>query len=342
MVTKATCSVLDLDPIQSLNMNGNRIEGLGTPVLQTDASNKDYVDLNALPIIGGTMAGALDMGGFGINNLLNPTSAQDAATKNYVDTAAATPLGYISSLQMSNGTDAQHDIDITAGQCRDTGDTTTINLISGITKRIDGPWTEGTGQGGFPSALPPLMSNTWYHFFVIAKPDGTVDVGWDTSLTATNLLNDATGYTAFRRIGSTFTDGSSNIVAFIQFGDLFTWDISVQEFASQNTSGILVTVQTPLGVKTLARFGCRINEFGFDATEAFALITSPQQTNSVPSISNCDASSLQFFTAWRTDSNGYKEVVTNESSQVRFRTNASDCTFRAYLHGYVDRRGQDD
>ena len=85
MVTKATCSVLDLNPIQSLNMNGNRIEGLGSPVIATDAASKDYVDLNALPVIGGAMSGDLDMGGNSIINMADPVNPQDAATKIYVD-----------------------------------------------------------------------------------------------------------------------------------------------------------------------------------------------------------------------------------------------------------------
>ena len=95
MVTKATCSVLDLDPIQSLNMNGNRIEGLGSPVVTTDAANKDYVDLNALPVIGGTMSGSINMDSNSIFNLVDPINPQDAATKNYVDTAGSALESYL-------------------------------------------------------------------------------------------------------------------------------------------------------------------------------------------------------------------------------------------------------
>ena len=57
MVTKATDHVLDLDPVNSLNMNGNRIEGVGSPVLGTDAANKDFVDSTVGTEINNALAG---------------------------------------------------------------------------------------------------------------------------------------------------------------------------------------------------------------------------------------------------------------------------------------------
>jgi hypothetical protein len=75
-----------------LDMGGNQIENLGTPVANTDATTKDYVD-NALggklDTSGGTMSGDIDMGGQMVNNLGAPVATDDAATKGYVDTALA-------------------------------------------------------------------------------------------------------------------------------------------------------------------------------------------------------------------------------------------------------------
>ena len=72
-----------------------------------------------------------------------------------------------------------------------------------ITKQIDvTPWVAGTNAGGFPSLLT-LTADTWYHLFIIKNPSsGVVDAGFDSNLSATNLLNDATGFTRFRRVGS--------------------------------------------------------------------------------------------------------------------------------------------
>ena len=75
-----------------LDMGGNQIENLGTPIANTDATTKDYVD-NALggklDTSGGTMTGDIDMGGQMVNNLGAPVATDDAATKGYVDGALA-------------------------------------------------------------------------------------------------------------------------------------------------------------------------------------------------------------------------------------------------------------
>jgi len=75
-----------------LDMGGNQIENLGTPIANTDATTKDYVD-NALggklDTSGGTMSGDIDMGGQMVNNLGAPVATDDAATKGYVDGALA-------------------------------------------------------------------------------------------------------------------------------------------------------------------------------------------------------------------------------------------------------------
>lgn len=82
-----------------LSLGGNVISNVGTPVADTDAVNKRYVDVefqaiesefatalkSYLQLKGGTMQGSLDMGGFSLTNLEAPVNASDAATKQYVD-----------------------------------------------------------------------------------------------------------------------------------------------------------------------------------------------------------------------------------------------------------------
>ena len=114
----------------AIAMGANKITGLGTPTLSTDAATKTYVDTSIsnlvasapaaldtlnelaaalgndasfsttvtnsiaskLPLVGGTMTGAIAMGTNKITGVGNPTLAQDAATKTYVDTADALKL----------------------------------------------------------------------------------------------------------------------------------------------------------------------------------------------------------------------------------------------------------
>ena len=80
-----------------------RITGLTAPQENSDATNKQYVDVlyvnleseivttasQYLPLKGGTMTGVLNMGSNHIQNLEDPQADDDAATKGYVDTTAA-------------------------------------------------------------------------------------------------------------------------------------------------------------------------------------------------------------------------------------------------------------
>ena len=110
--------------------------------------------------------------------------------------------GFINGLQLANGTDATNDIDIAAGACVDSSDAVNMVLSSVFTKQIDANWAVGSAAGGFPSGLT-LTDDTWYHVFLIRRSDtGVVDGGFDTSLTAANLLTDASDYDSYRRIGS--------------------------------------------------------------------------------------------------------------------------------------------
>ena len=61
----------------NLAMGTNRITGLGTPSVSTDAVTKAYAD-TMVPLAGGTMTGALTLSGA-------PTTGLHAATKTYVD-----------------------------------------------------------------------------------------------------------------------------------------------------------------------------------------------------------------------------------------------------------------
>lgn len=166
------------------------------------------------------------------------------------------PRGHISGFVPSNDTDADHDINVTAGTCRDASDAATIKLTSAITKQIDASWASGDDAGGLSSSLT-LSADTWYHIFAI-NVAGSADVGFDTDIDAANLIADHSA-TAYRRIGSVLTDGSSNIIAFTADEtdggglDVFWTDppLSVNAQAVSSSAATL-TLDVPTGYKTKA------------------------------------------------------------------------------------------
>lgn len=109
-------------PTTDVSMGTYKITNLGTPVSNTDASTKAYVDTSIANLIAGapstldtldeiaaaladtanfsdtvvlktgsTMSGALNMGTNKITNMGTPTVSTDAATKGYVDTVTVAP-----------------------------------------------------------------------------------------------------------------------------------------------------------------------------------------------------------------------------------------------------------
>lgn len=172
------------------------------------------------------------------------------------------PPRYMFGFVLSNGTDSVNDIDIGVGACVDTLSLTNMLQTSVFTKQIDAVWAEGSAAGGFPSGLTSgtPQNTTWYHVFVIRRGDtGLLDYGFDTSLTAANLLADATNYSSYRRIGSIYY-ATGTIAQFVSYAGA---DASVRTLwnGSTPTGNVTVTstpqnitLQVPTGISTLAHF----------------------------------------------------------------------------------------
>ncbi len=239
-------------------------------------------------------------------------------------------LGDLSGLRTEQDTDTDHDIKINTGTALDSGKDTIIRLSSALVKRIDANWTAGTNQGGFPSGLS-LTADTWYHYFLIYNPTSdTTDAGWDTSLSATNLLSDATGYTKYRRIWSHLTDGSSNIRDYYQRKNWNYWkDITVDFNGSFGTTATLVTLLVPLGVDCLVKF------IGFSVRAGASndlLLTSPYQTDvaattNIVNIKNPVSQAIEFQNM---------QILTNTSSQIRGRASQNSSSVIIDTYAYKD------
>ena len=83
------------------------------PYLFSCVNDNDSADASKLPLLGGTMLGAINMGGFAITNLIDPVNPQDAATRNYVHTYVTSELLGVSESQWL---DSASDIYFNAGK----------------------------------------------------------------------------------------------------------------------------------------------------------------------------------------------------------------------------------
>ena len=148
-------------------------------------------------------------------NGVDPTiGTQGLVTVNYLNKHQV-GFNYLEGFNLSNdSTNFQSTIDISAGQCSDSQNICVMTQKTPFNKNLFNTWQEGTGNGGRASSVT-LSSNTTYHVFAISDTNGNnVDFGFDTSLTAVNLLSTATSassiqYTQFRRIGSIITEPSN-------------------------------------------------------------------------------------------------------------------------------------
>jgi hypothetical protein len=103
----------------AIAMGTNKITGLGTPTVSTDAATKAYAD-TMLPLAGGTLSGALAMGTNKITGVGDPTNAQDVVTKYYLDnvvlapsnlTGPITSVGAATSIASQTGTGTKFVVD---------------------------------------------------------------------------------------------------------------------------------------------------------------------------------------------------------------------------------------
>ncbi len=235
--------------------------------------------------------------------------------------------GQRSGMILSNAADTAHDITASAGSRRDSSDTVTIVKGSAMTKQIDSSWSAGTAAGGLANGVA-LQSNTWYHFHVIQHTNGTVDYGFDTSITATALLS-GSGYTYYRYLGSVLTDGSSNLLQFLQCNDMFSWTDPTVSFttSSLSTTRTPAVISVPPGVNS--HVFCNTSCTNASATSIY--VANGNSTDSAPSSSAAPLASLYCGAGLTVQA----EVsgITDTSSQLQVRaTNASTTLKLAVIH----------
>lgn len=241
---------------------------------------------------------------------------------------------YIAGLTMST-VGASATMSIAAGQCVDS--TNLQLMVLANASKTTASWAVGAA-GGLDTGV--IANSTWYHFYVIHRPDtNLVDCVFSINATTPALPS---GYTKFRRVGAGRTDASAQWTKFFQSNDTFVWNIPVNTVNVSNpgTAAVLATVQTPLGITTTANITALVNN-GTSAN-VIAYISDPATTDSIPD----GITFFQVFTSLPGVSNvatASISIRTNTASQIRYRLSVSGAAdlIRIVTNGWVDTRGAD-
>jgi hypothetical protein len=145
-----------------------------------------------------------------------------------------------------------------------------------------------------------------------------------------------TGYTHKRRIGSMFTDGSAQWLAFTQYGDDFRWKTTINAYATTLTaSPILTALATPLGLKVKAEMCGYIYD---TSVNSLMLINSPDETAVAPNstVGNVTAATQVISQAVPFRVSAY----TDTSSRVRAVASGSITNLTLTVIGWTDTRGK--
>jgi hypothetical protein len=230
--------------------------------------------------------------------------------------AGGAPLGYFRGCELSRPTGIT--VTVASGTVA-AANGPAIDLPTAMTKSINVAWAAGDAAGGRAGAL---TSATWYHVFVLLNPTtGAVDAGFDTSLTAVNLLVAAVGYTVYRRVGSVYyIDGVSFIRDFFQHKDHFFWKAPPVDFVSSIASaagGTTISLSVPTGLAVLAMMNLHIYDVGIIYLSSFNATDLAAHDSASP-LANVGSTD---FAALGSNPN---PIQTNTSGQIRGRCEAGE------------------
>lgn len=306
----------------------------GTPIGVSTASSSAQLDA-----IGSTRGSVLYRGASAWSPLTPGTagfvltSNGSGADPSYV-AAGAWALGTLNGCTLSRATATTFGITACYATNEDGGTTFNMSQASAFTKSLSA-WAAASGNGGLDTGS--IAASTWYHVHEIRKTsDGSIDYLLSLSPTAPTMPS---GYVARRRIGSILTNGSSQIVAFIQNGNTFTWDIPLSEVNVTNpgTAAVTKALTVPTGVAVYPIMAWALQNV---SSANFNILVSPLSiTDTTPS------STLYTLTSAATNqasNSTISTIPTNTSGQIRYRASVSGASdvVKEMTVGWIDTRGQ--
>lgn len=203
-----------------------------------------------------------------------------------------------------------------SGTAIDSTNAVIINLSSSMGKTTSA-WAAGTGNGGLDTGT--IANSTGYHFYVIAKTDGTTDVVFSTTAPTTGPSLPS-GYTYWRWIGWGKTNGSAQWTSFTQIGNRYHWAASVADYnaAPGTTSAVLQALTVPNGINVTALFNGVVT---FSSANTLVYFSSPNNPDEAPSTTATPFINGQGYNIGLTTFGSSFALMTNTSAQIRFRSN---------------------
>jgi hypothetical protein len=276
-----------------------------------------------------------------VSSAAAPTSGQvlmaTSGTAAEWQSVSSAPRGYIDGLIMSTA-GSSTTMTIGAGQASNSTASVSMSLASSLAKTTSA-WAVGTTVGGLDTGT--IAANTWYHFYLIRRPDtGVVDVCFSTNATSPTY---PTNYTQHRRIGAGRTNASSQWLAFTQVGSEFVWNSPVLDI---NTSALSTTTTnyTLTGVPSGISVVAHINAFLDHASAQVQLYLNSPMASDEGAVDtgriSLTAGTNPSDTANRFSNAGQFNIVTNTSAQIQAVSTSSATIFRAGTAGWTDPRGE--
>jgi hypothetical protein len=236
---------------------------------------------------------------------------------------------YLSGLTLSTA-GGSATFSIAAGAAADSTNADLMK-IAAFSKTTSG-WAVGSGNGALDTGS--IANGTWYHAFVIKRPDtGVVDgcISASTTGCGAGVGNIPAAYTISRRIGSMKTNGSAQWTKFIQFGDEFLWDVAVQDLtAATGSASTLQTLTVAPGVQVEALMHVFLNISASGTMDT--KIWSPDQ-GTAPNLSSVHGQTSQ-------TNNAQIRVRTNTSAQIRHAETSTNGNVTIETQGWTDLRGK--
>ena len=244
----------------------------------------------------------------------NPEAPYLKVTNLTKATTTSYGVNYLSNpITISNGTDADHDIDFTAGNFNfDDGSGQAI--ATALTKQIDAAWVAGDNAGGLDTGSVAI--DTTYYCFVIWNPTtSTADFLFSTSVSSPTMPS---GYTKKKKRASLMTDGSGNIkngdYTFFSGGYRFSYNDRVLDLSTTSPANTRTAVTFTAPPNVIMQFVAQLNDN--DTTNPSIVFTEENQTDIVPSLTNADLSSPSLNAIAVGD---YQRKL-NASSQLYYRS----------------------